>query len=330
MFKVVQGSIFDSKADLLVIPCDNEGGVTNLVAANLLANRYPVDVGSIPLGELTFIDVNDELTETLAYAAAVDVRKLGRTRPETITSLAERIVTYAKSHGLRVLNVPLLGSGAGGLSDIASFTALRSVFESAEDLDANVFCLDMDSYRTIANTLPKEVTNSVRSPRVFISYASNARSNAQWVRRLAEELRGQGVDARLDLFHLKPGDDLPQWMTNEVIKADKVILVCDQWYMEKANVHSGGVGWETMVIQGDMLSQGDTKGKYIAIARSDDKPMEQSLPIYMRSKYALSWGIDDNISEDKLKELVLILFDAETAPPLGKTPKYVLDALRVV
>ena len=46
-------------------------------------------------------------------------------------------------------------------------------------------------------------------------------------------------------------------MTNEAIQADKVILICDQFYAEKANVLKGDVGWDPMIIQGDMLTQGD-------------------------------------------------------------------------
>ena len=78
-----------------------------------------------------------------------------------------------------------------------------------------------------------------------------------WTRRLAQQVRSNGVDARIDVFHLRPGFDPLQWMTNEPIQADKVILICDQFYAEKANVLKGGVGLEPMIIQGDMLTQGD-------------------------------------------------------------------------
>lgn len=69
---------------------------------------------------------------------------------------------------------------------------------------------------------------------------------------------------------------MPQWMTNELIMADKVLLICDKYYAEKADNRKGGVGWETMIIQGDMLSKQE-QNKYIAILR--DKDIDQSLPI---------------------------------------------------
>lgn len=113
-------------------------------------------------------------------------------------------------------------------------------------------------------------------------------------------------------------------MTNEVIQANKVLLICDTYYMEKANFRKGGVGWETMIIQGDMLAQGDNKQKYIAIVRAERA--EMALPIYIRSKFALNWG-PGQITDDLMQELVLLLFDCDVAPELGPVPDYVKDKL---
>ena len=76
-----------------------------------------------------------------------------------------------------------------------------------------------------------------------------------------------------------------------------------------------------MIIQGDMLAQGDTKAKYIAIIR--EEAVEKALPIYMRSRYALHWGRKKDIDPTALEELVLLLYNRETEPPLGKAPLYV-------
>ena len=96
--------------------------------------------------------------------------------------------------------------------------------------------------------------------------------------------------------------------------------------MEKADFKKGGVGWETMIIQGDMLAQGDNKQKYIAIIREDDA--DKALPIYMKSKYAFNWGKNKEINPDKLKELVLCIFDCDTEPDLGAVPPYVKQIIR--
>ena len=161
---------------------------------------------------------------------------------------------------------------------------------------------------------------------MFISYTGTNKENAAWVKSLATALRENGVDARLDAFHLKPGFDLPQWMTNEVIMAEKVLLICDKHYMEKADFRKGGVGWETMIIQGDMLAQGDNKQKYVAIIRED--AADEALPIYIKSKYAFNWGKQQDIDPDLLKELVLCIFDCDIEPELGTVPTYVKERIR--
>ena len=100
--------------------------------------------------------------------------------------------------------------------------------------------------------------------------------------------------------------------------AEKVLLICDKYYMEKGRFPKGGVGWETMIIQGDMLAQGDTKQKYIAILREDDA--DKALPIYMKSKYAFNWGKTSQIDPEHLKELVLCILHCDTEPELGLCP----------
>ena len=163
----------------------------------------------------------------------------------------------------------------------------------------------------------------IKNPRVFISYTGADTENGKWVKDLACRLRKCGVNARLDLFHLKPGQDLPQWMTNEVIMADKVLLICDKNYADRADNRKGGVGWETMIIQGDMMS-GQKQGKYIAILRDPD--IDKSLPIYVKSTYALNWS-NREITDKEFNEFLLNLFDCNIEPPLGEIPDFIKEKL---
>ena len=144
------------------------------------------------------------------------------------------------------------------------------------------------------------------------------------VRSLVDKLRKNGVDARVDIYHLKPGFDLPQWMTNEVIIADKVLLICDKYYVAKSDSRKGGVGWEAMIIQGDMLFQNDNKNKYIAIVIEDE--IDQGLPIYMKSKYAIHWR-EKEPSEDEFNELIFHIFDCNIEPEIGSIPKFIIDKI---
>lgn len=326
MIQIIHGSIFDTKCDLLIVPCDSGGGVTHSVLENLYERGLPVRVGRIPYGKVHFRESKYEFASTIGYAASVDVDTV-TSEAKAISQIASEIVRYAIENQIRIINIPLLGTGAGGMTPVDSFEALRSVLGSEEGITFNVFCFTQEAYRNlhaIRASAPAE--QLLPHPRVFISYTGTNKDNASWVKSLATALRQHGVDARLDAFHLKPGFDLPQWMTNEVIMAEKVLLICDRYYMEKADFRKGGVGWETMVIQGDMLAQGDNKQKYIAIIRED--VADEALPIYMKSKYAFNWGKDAGIDPVRLKELVLCIFDCDTEPGLGAVPEYVKQKIK--
>jgi hypothetical protein len=73
-------------------------------------------------------------------------------------------------------------------------------------------------------------------------------------------------------------------MCNELALANKVIVICDEAYKQKADGRLGGVGWETMIIQGDIANLPPDSTKYQVIVRAED--MHQGLPIYLRTRYA--------------------------------------------
>ncbi|PKA06391.1 toll/interleukin-1 receptor domain-containing protein [Leptospira harrisiae] len=319
MINLTRGSIFDSHCDLLVVPCDSNGGVTDQIFNKLIENGIYTDFEEIPFGQIRIINSKYEYANAICYASSVNAIELNSSR-ETIIKISNQILDYSLKNKIKIINIPLLGSGAGGLSPIDSFESIKSVFEKNSEITVSIFCYTNEIYQSISHSGNLSIDKK-KSPRVFISYTGKDKKNSDWVLNFAKKLRANGIDARIDKFHLKAGVDLPQWMTDEVLSADKVILICDKYYMEKADVRKGGVGWETMIIQGDMLSQGDSKEKYIAIIR--ENKAEKALPIYLKSKYALHWGKDDIINEEKLKALIIQIFDQVLEPELGPIPDYI-------
>lgn len=321
MIQLIKGSIFDFKCDLLIVPCNSSGNVTPPIYKYLHEKDLPTKIGHIPFGRIHFREVKYEYASTIGYAASADVEKIITTCHE-ISRIAESIVKYSTENQILRVNVPLLGSGAGCMAPLDSFYALQENFGVQEDITFNVFCLTQEIFKEIsANAKIVSGDLTKMHPRVFISYTGIDKENALWVKALARALRANGVDARIDVFHLKPGFDLPQWMTNEVIMADKVLLICEKYYIEKSDFLKGGVGWETMIIQGDMLAQGNNRNKYIAIMREDE--FEKGTPIYLRSKYAFNWSNSNEIDDDRLKDLILCIFDCEIEPKLGSIPQYI-------
>jgi hypothetical protein len=59
-------------------------------------------------------------------------------------------------------------------------------------------------------------------PTAFISYSWDSDEHRNWVQRFATDLRYQGVDAWLDQWELRLGDDLTTFMERGVSEADYV------------------------------------------------------------------------------------------------------------
>ncbi len=323
MLELIKGSIFNSKCDLIIIPCSNSGSVSWTILRELTGNGLPYYRKAIPTGEVCFVQNTGTYPNAslVGYAASVDAYG-GITTEEVIENILRTIKLRCQNDSLQKVNIPLLGTGAGGLSAKKSFEVMKKVFEEDTQILLCVYAFSEEIYSELSSKTAAE-RNSITNPRVFISYTGTDPKNREWVRDFACKLRRSGVNARIDIFHLKPGFDLPQWMTNELLMADKVLLICDQYYAEKADNRKGGVGWETMIIQGDMLSRPE-QNKYIAILRSEN--IDQSLPIYVRSRYALDWS-DENQANKGFNDLLLNLFDCDIEPQIGEIPDFIKEKL---
>ena len=319
MLRIKEGSVFDEKCDLLVLPCNSAGGVTQWVQDEALENDVPLPKGKIPFGRVLFLSTEASYAKAdfISYASSVNANRV-ESNLQAIKSLLTEIVEYCKLNACSIANLPVLGVGAGRLDPSDVLGLYRNTLEN-EPETYNVFIPDKQTARLFLERNPDWQFGGKpeeEHPRVFISYSWKDDAVREWVFALANKLCAHGVDARLDRFHLRPGMDLPQWMTNELLKANKVLLVCDLHYALKADMRKAGVGWETMIIQGDMMLQGEMNTKYIVVAFGD---FEKSTPIYMKSK--LSIGKDDVDKDfDRLLEQI---FDIDAAPEIGQIPAWV-------
>lgn len=324
MVRLVKGSIFNSKCDLIVIPCNNAGGVSQSVHNEIWMNGLPYLNRLVPVGDISLIPASERFANAsmVGYASSVDI-EIRKSTEEIIYKIMKKIKYYCREQALQKVNIPLLGSGTGGLSPSSSYNIMRSEFENDKEILLCIYVASEEIYKQLYLEGIFVEERKIKNPRVFISYTGLDIKNRNWVKKFAYRLRENGINARLDMFHLKPGQDLPQWMTNELIMADKVLLICDKYYAERADNRNGGVGWETMIIQGDMLLR-QMQNKYIAILR--DKNIDQSLPIYIKSKYALNWSDDEKV-EEGFNELLLYLFDCDIEPPIGEIPDFVKEKI---
>lgn len=162
-------------------------------------------------------------------------------------------------------------------------------------------------------------------PKVFISYSHDSAAHKQWVLEFATTLRSRGVDAILDQWDLKPGDDLSHFMEQSLESADYAVMVCTKRYVTKANAGEGGVGYEKMIMTSSSLTK-ISDNKVIPIVRENS---DQKVPIFLKSKLYIDFTRDEDI-EYSLDELLRHLLNAPLyiKPEIGKNPFRPLNEAR--
>lgn len=324
------GDMFNGPCDLIVLPCSSAGTVTSFVLARLMTHSIPEPKRRSELGDVEIVpfDGAENVAQYVAYATSV---VSNTSTPASLQRIGERLAEFAGGHPeVGLISAPLLGSGAGGLMPGTSLEALRSGFLSKpHDAKLVVYVLEQRlfdqlaaKYRGAIGALGPTrggdiVIPAARRPRVFISYTRTSQDHQRWVVALAEFLRQNGVDARLDVWNLRPGMDLPQFMTNELSLAEKVIIVSNEPYAAKADGRLGGVGWETMVIQGDLSRLPAEQTKYVVVVREED--IDKGLPAYLRTKYVLH-APPAGREPDVRQRLLDDLFYVDPSPPIGAAP----------
>lgn len=284
--KLRLGNIFDGPADLIVLPCSTGGTITGFVARSLNHYSIPHPKVGMSLGEVEILpfEGGENLAQYVAFAASVKSMTSSLLAIEKIAATLGEFTNQEPS--ARVISVPLLGAGAGGLQSEAVVSALKKGFERSAHEGATliVYVLHEDVFNRLRGNRKIIAGKPKDSVRVFISHTSSTEEAIEWVKELALFLMDNGIQARLDRFHLRRGMDLPQWMCNELALAQKVIVVCDETYKQKADGRLGGVGWETMIIQGDIANLPPDSTKYQVIVREEN--ISQGLPMYLKTKFA--------------------------------------------
>jgi hypothetical protein len=286
-------------------------------------------------GEVRFRELKgaSQVAPTAAYAASVVPRTKGDARP--IEAIGRELGRFSAQHRwVQQISCPLLGAGAGGVRSEISVESLLRGFSATgrDDVLLRVFVLHDPVYNRLRTYFDRPVATheweryeqGARPIRVFISYTKTSDAHTAWVKELATFLRENGIEARLDTWYLSHGMDTPQWMSNEIDLADRVLLVCDELYAQKADRRHGGVGWEIRIIQGDLLaSQEDNRDKYVPIIVTPELIL--GTPRFLRGAFALHWPRSGSGDAGRRDELLRIVYRRqEEAPPLGRPPSFIL------
>jgi len=155
-------------------------------------------------------------------------------------------------------------------------------------------------------------------PKLFISYSHDSTSHKAWVLKLASDLRMKGIDVVLDQWDLAPGQDMSLFMQKAIADADRVLLVCSEKYVEKADTGSGGVGYERMIVTVEVVRAIDTI-KFIPVIYGNAS--SKVTPTFLGPRLYIDFR-DDLQYEAKLEDLSREIhgMPAAARPPLGPNP----------
>ncbi len=155
-------------------------------------------------------------------------------------------------------------------------------------------------------------------PTVFVSYSHDGEEHSDWVLQLATRLRSNGVDAVLDRWNLRLGQDLAAFMEKGLSSSHRVLCICSQAYVDKADTGRGGVGYEKQIITAELLADLN-QDWLVPVIRNN--PQTRKSPRFLGSRFYIDFE-EDRLYESKYEELLRELLDEPLlpVPELGKNP----------
>ena len=158
--------------------------------------------------------------------------------------------------------------------------------------------------------------------RVFLSYAWEDDTYRELVKSFAVRLREDGIDARLDAWHLD-GLTIPEFMSRETRLADHIFVLCSPAYQRKVHAmeegqKTSGSGWEHMLLTSALWTGAKDRSAIIPVLFkghwNEAAPSFLSALPYRRLN-------DELIFEAEYRALLQQLANrTEKPPPVGDLP----------
>jgi hypothetical protein len=151
-------------------------------------------------------------------------------------------------------------------------------------------------------------------PRVFISYSHDSGKHCDRVLYLADRLRADGIDARIDQYIQSPPEGWPGWCKTELEQAGFVLMVCTETYLRRVDrKEEPGVGhgvlWEGRLINQYLYDAGSVSSKFVPVLFTDGSDAHVPMPVKGGTIYKVE-------TPDSYEDLLRLL----TAQPLTPMP----------
>lgn len=158
-------------------------------------------------------------------------------------------------------------------------------------------------------------TPTSSSPRVFISYASEPELD-EWVLKLATRLEHNGVAVVLDQWDLGVGANLGSFMEQGLTSSDRVICVCSDTYVKKANAGLRGVGYEKKIMAAPMLVDSNLERIVPVLFNVTSEPL---VPTFLSGVRYIDFR-DQGKYEENYRELVHAIYGESITPRPKRGP----------
>lgn len=162
-------------------------------------------------------------------------------------------------------------------------------------------------------------------PSVLISYSHDSDQHKKWVMDLGTRLMEDfGIEVILDEWEISGGDNANLFMNRALKDAVRIVMVCTEEYVRKADGGIGGAGYEANVMNAEVVrDQGGRR--FIPIIRQSGE--NAAVPTFMAGRIHFNFS-DDEMFEVSLEKLAREIHNARPfkKPKIGKNP--FLDELK--
>ena len=156
------------------------------------------------------------------------------------------------------------------------------------------------------------------TPTVFVSYSHDDEDHSNWVLQLATRLRFNGVNTILDRWNLTLGKNVAAFIEQGLSKSHRILCICSDNYVNKANSIEGGVGYEKKIMTAEIMADLN-RDWVIPIIRNNRG--DEKVPNFLKGALYIDFQ-DDLRYETKYEKLLRSLLDEPVlpVPPLGENP----------
>jgi len=169
--------------------------------------------------------------------------------------------------------------------------------------------------------------DATKEYKVFISYSWTTPEHEAWINELASRLTIDGIEVKYDKWDLKPGQDKYSFMESMVTdeSINRVLIICDKGYKEKADNRAGGVGTETQIITPEIYDKVNQE-KFIPIIAERGEKFDSYMPIFLKSRIGIDLSSEENY-ENGYEQLLRLIAERPLyrRPFKGKLPSFLFE-----